>query len=137
MAQDLHQKIENLINESNLSNHEKQRLIRNLIFDEGAPLCETKTTDSISDISTKNIDGILDQSFRNKFINTGFASLNKEIGGFLPGELVVIGGRPSMGKTQLLLNFVMHISKKHPILYFSYDISKEPLLIIFETSTIL
>jgi len=44
-------------------------------------------------------------------------------GGFVPGEYVVIGGRPSMGKTQLLVNMALNISVSAPVLFFSSDLS--------------
>ncbi len=39
-------------------------------------------------------------------IDTGFASLNKKTDGLQPGEMIVIGARPSMGKTTLGMNLV-------------------------------
>ena len=68
------------------------------------------------------------QSFDNeedfyKIIKTGWGSLDRLIGGFGAGEFIVIGGRPSMGKTQVLVNLALNISQTHPLLYFSYDLS--------------
>src|SRR6516164_7862086 len=37
-------------------------------------------------------------------IPTGFADLDRQIGGFERGEVVVVAGRPSMGKTSLALD---------------------------------
>lgn len=39
-------------------------------------------------------------------LNTGFNELNQKTTGFNPGDLIVIGARPSMGKTALILNIV-------------------------------
>lgn len=55
-------------------------------------------------------------------ISTGFEHLDRLTGGFRLGEFVVLGGRPSMGKTQFLVNLSLHISKNVPVLYVSYDL---------------
>jgi replicative DNA helicase len=40
-------------------------------------------------------------------VDSGFIELDKHIGGFYPGNLVVIGARTSMGKTSLALNIAL------------------------------
>lgn len=37
-------------------------------------------------------------------VTTGLPSLDERIGGLMPGELIVLGGRPSMGKSALAVN---------------------------------
>jgi replicative DNA helicase len=59
----------------------------------------------------------------NPLIKSGFTDLDKEIGGFSPGELIIVGGRPSMGKTQFLVNLALNICKTIPVQYFTYDLS--------------
>lgn len=59
----------------------------------------------------------------NNLLQTQFRNVDELIGGFMPGEFVVIGGRPSMGKTQLLVNLALNFSKALPVLFFSYDLS--------------
>ncbi len=44
-------------------------------------------------------------------LETGFYELDKKIGGLNNGDLVIIAGRPSMGKTSLALNMAYHISR--------------------------
>lgn len=44
-------------------------------------------------------------------IETDFVNLDMIVGGFEPGELIVIGGRPSMGKTAIAGNWASHISQ--------------------------
>ncbi|HEV8228912.1 MAG TPA: replicative DNA helicase, partial [Candidatus Limnocylindria bacterium] len=41
-------------------------------------------------------------------VPTGFASLDAKTGGLQPSDLVIIGGRPGLGKTSLALNMVWH-----------------------------
>ena len=43
-------------------------------------------------------------------LETGFIDLDKMTAGFQPGDLIVIAGRPSMGKTALAMNIVEHVA---------------------------
>ena len=43
-------------------------------------------------------------------ISTGFEDLDGKIGGMLPGQLIVIAGRPGMGKTAIALNIGRHVA---------------------------
>lgn len=45
------------------------------------------------------------ETVKNFRIPTGFADLDALTGGWSPGALIIIGGRPSSGKTSLMLNF--------------------------------
>ena len=55
-------------------------------------------------------------------VSTGFVGLDQAILGFLPGELVVVGARPGMGKSALLGAFASHVSKdRRSVLIFSLE----------------
>jgi replicative DNA helicase len=60
---------------------------------------------------------------------TGLERLDKKTAGFQPGDLVIIAGRPSMGKTTVAMQFAEHaaIDLKEPTLVFSLEMSKEKL----------
>jgi replicative DNA helicase len=60
-------------------------------------------------------------------IPTGWKAYDASFGGVIPGEMMVIGGRPAMGKTQLLVQLALNISVYTPVLYCSFDISEEQL----------
>lgn len=64
-----------------------------------------------------------------KIISTGIATLDKTIVGFYPADLIVVGGRPGMGKSTFMLNVAHHIacSKKHKVAIFSLEMSKEEI----------
>jgi replicative DNA helicase len=47
---------------------------------------------------------------------------------FCPGEFVILGGRPSMGKSQFLVNLAMNFSLQVPVLFVSYDQSRSALI---------
>lgn len=55
-------------------------------------------------------------------IETGLADLDDILGGGLrPGELTVIGARPSMGKTATVLTLLRNIGRTHPALLMSLE----------------
>lgn len=57
-------------------------------------------------------------------IETGFTNIDKIIGGFRKDELIVIGGRPAMGKTALILSIIAKIiERKTPVVLFSIESS--------------
>lgn len=57
-------------------------------------------------------------------IPTGYKELDEIIGGLRGAYLIIIAGRPSMGKTALALNFILSALKiKKPVLLFSLEMS--------------
>ncbi|MEA5599454.1 replicative DNA helicase, partial [Rivularia sp. UHCC 0363] len=62
-----------------------------------------------------------------KVINTGFDGLDGVIGGFKPGKLITIAGRPAMGKSSFLGNLAFNISRHQqmPTVIFSLEMDKE------------
>ena len=63
-------------------------------------------------------------------IPTGFTDLDKLINGLAPSNLVILAGRPGMGKTAFALNVAEHVSfnYKMPMGIFSLEMSAEQLL---------
>ena len=63
-------------------------------------------------------------------VPSGFPELDNMTAGFQPGDLIVLAGRPSMGKTALALNFAQHasIEAEVPVALFSLEMSKESLV---------
>ncbi len=59
-------------------------------------------------------------------VSTGSADLDRQLhGGFRPGQLVVLGARPSMGKTALVLGMAVAAAKRDvPTLYCSLEMSR-------------
>ena len=62
-------------------------------------------------------------------VETGFIDLDKRTAGLQPADLILVGARPSMGKTAFLLNIAQHaaIHKHVPTAIFSLEMSKEQL----------
>ena len=64
-------------------------------------------------------------------LSTGFIDLDKMTSGMQPSDLVIVAGRPSMGKTSFAMNLVENAAGKSdkPILVFSMEMPAESLVI--------
>lgn len=62
-------------------------------------------------------------------IQTGFAALDHLIVGLRPGDMFVLGGRPSMGKTAIALEMARHAASEQnkKVAIFSLEMNKEQL----------
>jgi replicative DNA helicase len=63
-------------------------------------------------------------------VESGFEDLDRLTAGFQKSDLIIIAGRPSMGKTSLMLNMAEHaaIKKRLPVGVFSLEMSKEQVV---------
>lgn len=63
-------------------------------------------------------------------LTSGFYDLDSLTQGFQKSDLIIIAGRPSMGKTALSLNIASNAIKnsKLPVLFFSLEMSKEQIM---------
>ncbi len=64
-------------------------------------------------------------------VPSGFTQLDKLTSGFQNSDLVIVAGRPSMGKTALALNFARNAAVDHevPVVIFSLEMSRQQLAI--------
>jgi replicative DNA helicase len=62
-------------------------------------------------------------------VPTGFVDLDRMTAGLQPGDLVIVAGRPSMGKTALALNIAEHVAVDNglPVAIFSMEMSSTQL----------
>jgi replicative DNA helicase len=87
---------------------------------------------SLADILTDTYKAV-EQAYENKVlvtgVPTGYHELDQLTSGFQPGDLVIIAGRPSMGKTALALNITQNATAATgtPSAIFSLEMSKEQL----------
>ncbi|MDR3540776.1 MAG: replicative DNA helicase [Desulfosporosinus sp.] len=63
-------------------------------------------------------------------VPTFFTELDRMTSGWQPSDLVIIAGRPSMGKTAMVLNMAQNaaVRAKVPVVIFSLEMSKEQLV---------
>jgi replicative DNA helicase len=62
---------------------------------------------------------------------TGFVDLDERTSGFQPSDLIIVAGRPSMGKTAFCLNIASYaaIEKGKSVAIFSLEMAKEQLVL--------
>lgn len=63
-------------------------------------------------------------------LSSGFADLDKMTAGLQPSDLIIVAGRPSMGKTTFAMNIVEHaiISGEKPVIVFSMEMPNESII---------
>ncbi len=63
-------------------------------------------------------------------IPTGFPLLDKLLGGLQPSDLIIVAGRPSMGKTSLVLSIAQNAARKfnQRVAFFSLEMSAEQVV---------
>lgn len=63
-------------------------------------------------------------------LRTGFTKLDDMTAGLQPGDLIVVAGRPSMGKTALAMNIAEHVllEEKKPVAVFSIEMADVQLV---------
>ncbi len=103
-----------------------------LIFDITQDKIEGKMV-SLKDIirsSIETIDNLYQKKENVTGISTGFHELDLMTAGFQASDLIVIAGRPSMGKSALVSCIAEHIgvAEKIPVAFFSLEMSKEQLV---------
>lgn len=127
METQLSNRLANIINTSNGDDGQLIFHLKNLIVEYDENNEYTTNSKSINELIADAIRVIQNPTKADNLITTQFNNLNNLINGFSLGELIVIGGRPGMGKTQFLINLATHISKSHPLLFFSFDLSEQLL----------
>ncbi len=77
----------------------------------------------------KNIEDLYERKELITGVPSGFTEVDKLTSGFQPSDLIVIAGRPSMGKTAFALNIAQHaaVNKGIAVAIFSLEMSKEQL----------
>lgn len=66
----------------------------------------------IADQSLKTIERLAENRQMVTGLSTGFPRLDEYTSGLQPSDLIVIAGRPGMGKTSLALNIAQHVGMK-------------------------
>lgn len=76
----------------------------------------------------EEIDSRSRQDFGRIGIPTGFARLDNYLGGFHPGDFIILAARPTVGKTTLAINFASNAAAHgFPVIFFSIEMTKTQL----------
>ncbi len=65
------------------------------------------------------------------YTRSGFSGLDEFLGGFQPADLVIVAGRPSLGKTSLVLTIARNAAVDYEacVAMFSLEMAREPLVL--------
>ena len=102
------------------------------IFDVSSQKNETRIS-SIKELVKNSIE-MIDNLYQRKEnitgIATGYRDLDIKTAGLQPSDLIIIAGRPSMGKSALASCITEHVGviEKAPVAFFSLEMSKEQLV---------
>jgi replicative DNA helicase len=104
----------------------------NLIFDVSQQKIKNFFS-PIKDLLTESFEKIEDLYHSGNFITgvpTGFIQLDELTTGFQPSELIIVAGRPSMGKTAFCMNIAQSAAMQHkiPVAIFSLEMSKSQIV---------
>ena len=129
---DASKKMEELANDITVSSQDALELADELL--KGATIATTKNDisslrelalDALKEFDKINNEGILKSGYK-----TGFDEFDYMLNGLNPSDLIIIAGRPAMGKTAFALNLLTGFAKHNPdkkALIFSLEMGKEQL----------
>lgn len=124
----LMQKCSDIVREASQSTTDVDELVdraEQIIFDIGKKRGAREST-RIGDIlreTFNKIKDIRDRKARISGLSTGFYEMDDKLSGFQPAQFIVVAGRPSMGKTSLVLKIMESIGldQAKPVLLFSVE----------------
>jgi replicative DNA helicase len=92
----------------------------NRLFDTTNDKSHQLLSDVFADMENKSPD---------TFITTGYAEMDEFFVGFGKGHVIIIAGRPGMGKTALMLGMAYNMSShnKYPVAYFSLEMTRQDI----------
>ncbi|MFA5146688.1 MAG: replicative DNA helicase [Candidatus Omnitrophota bacterium] len=103
-----------------------------LIFDISSKKVESRVS-SLREVikgSIETIDNLYQRKENITGLATGFRDLDIKTAGLQMSDLIVVAGRPSMGKSALASSIAEHVAvvEKIPVAFFSLEMSKEQLV---------
>ncbi len=98
-----------------------------MVFD----IVERRVTDSLKPLrelltaTLDHLEALYNRGDAITGVPTGYADLDDLLSGLQPNALIIVGARPSMGKTAFALGMAAHaaIEKRQPVLFFSLEMS--------------
>jgi replicative DNA helicase len=92
------------------------------LFDAGSSRRTTFSAGEAASAMIQRIARMRDGQVDPNAIKTGLASLDRQIGGLHRGEYIILGARPSMGKTATALQIAANVAhRRGGVLYFSLE----------------
>lgn len=117
------------------TSHDADNLVdraEQIIFDIAAKKVEARSV-PLRDVirsSIETIDSLYQRKENITGLATGFRDLDMRTAGLQRSDLIVVAGRPSMGKSALAACILEHVGvvEKKPVAFFSLEMSKEQLV---------
>ncbi|MDR1115933.1 MAG: DnaB-like helicase C-terminal domain-containing protein [Tannerella sp.] len=126
MTPELQQKIEDIIaHGQQIDDRAVVSQLKKLLYENGN--FDEKDTKPIAELVAEGLRQLKTETPQNGVFKTGFKDLDSLTGDFFPGEFIVVGGRPAMGKTTFLVDLSLNISNTVPLLFVTLDLSGEQL----------
>ena len=96
-------------------------------FKEDQSKAETVTLREGAEIALRNAIEAMRNGGEVSGLATGFSELDKKTTGLHAGDLVILAGRPGMGKTTFALNVAYDVSARGPVAFFSLEMPADQL----------
>ena len=90
-------------------------------------LLEGESESSISHVKDAIIEAIEWEDSDHKGVSTGLRDLDSMTNGFCKSNLIIIAGRPSMGKSALAMQIAENVSHKEHVIIFSMEMSRREI----------
>lgn len=109
-----------------LAVEEAQRMLLT-VAKRAAPSKKVKLSDAMA-LAYSHVEAVHEKGSKITGISTGFQSLDHYLAGFHSRELVILAGRPGMGKTALATAFALRAARqKQGVLFFSLEMDARQL----------
>jgi len=88
----------------------------------------TQLKDSVNRVFS-NLEQLYERQTEITGVASGFTEFDKMTAGLQKGDLIIVGGRPSMGKTSVVMNMAGHIAieVRRPVAVFSLEMNADSL----------
>lgn len=122
--------IKKIVDDENINSAETLQKVEDELFkiSNSSNILKNRTTNEI--FESFKLKHKKAQNSELETIKTGISSLDNLIGGFEKGSYIIIGARPSMGKTSLATQIMLNaLSQNKGVLFYSLEMSGEDIIL--------
>lgn len=109
-----------------LEDDETIKEIENAVLERGLEIPDEKINDEIVHIT--ELSDEIEKEYKNwgkiSGLSTGYPSLDDAIGGLGKGQVILVGGATSQGKSAFVTNIAINIAKKQPVLFITLEMRR-------------
>jgi replicative DNA helicase len=99
------------------------------ISQDGTPKAGPKLAELLVPAAIERLEELRNQKGGLSGLSTGFTDLDSKTSGLQKADLVIVAGRPSMGKTAFAMNIIEStLAQSLPVIFFSMEMSAESIL---------